>query len=648
MTNEQILEREWLIARNDEYRRGDDTVSDPEFDARYERFCEKYPDDILAQRAILEELSGSGEKEKLDYPMFSLNKKKTVEEIRAWVKKNGLPDDVGLIATCKFDGISILNDEEKPSTHTRGDGVVGFNKTEHFQHMGGTNFFSLENKEFYSIGEAIMPRKNWVEFYENRINPKTGKLYKTARNTVGGMINTDKPNADDLSRVVYIRYGMVSKNGKQLSKIEQIEHLNLINTVEVQYEIVRANDPNLAEILDALYKKWKVDFDIDGIVLDINDASIREELGREENNNPKWAIAYKSPDWAEIANTTVTSIKIGISKKGELNPVVNINPVVLGGAVVSKCTGYNMRYILDNNISVGCKINMIRSGDVIPKHLETTEYDKTVVDAYWSQLTTCPCCDSPIFWNNTEVNLVCSNYWCSDRQKSKLISFFATIETKDFGEGEITKLFNKGYKTPESILNITADELLAMDGWATKSVNSLLKQFEGYKTNGLPLAVIMKALDLFGGVLGEKLSQKIFDEYDGADDFREEDCYLRLCKIDGVSNITAMAFTNAYSMYTQDYKNLPIAVSYVRTPKKAVIGDKYSGFAVCMTGFRDSDLEEHIVAYGGKIVSGVSKKTTHLLVKDFDSGSSKIKSAYKLQENGHSIHIMTKSEFLSL
>jgi NAD-dependent DNA ligase len=406
-----------------------------------------------------------------------------------------------------------------------------------------------------------------------------------------------------------------------------------MNEVKVPYLLLKLNDKQLEEKINNQYTEWKKDFEIDGIVIDINDYKLRDLLGREENNNPAFARAFKNPDWCAVENTVVNNIKYSVSKQGFIKPVIEINPVIIGGAEISNVTGNNMKYLIENNIFKGSVIEIIRSGDVIPKHINTISFVKENI----INLDKCPCCGSETIWNETNVELCCTNINCPERLLNGLIFFFLIIEIDNFGEGEIKKLFNLGYDTPEKILNISYNELNSIEGWAEKSVNSLFKQFNNLKEVGLPLAQLMQALDLFEGKLGKKVAQKIFDNSNN--DFTIDN----LIKIDGVSDITGNVFIKALNEYNNRYKDFPIKISYITSQVKELVGDKYNNTNICMTGFRDKELEEFIINNGGKIASGVSKATTHLLVKDKDSSSSKTDKAKSL-----SIPILTKEEFLNL
>lgn len=648
----QSEEKKWIIERNEEYRNGEPTVPDYVYNERYERYCKMYPNDDISKLSIIESVEDDTDKETLPIMMYSLEKEHTIVEVKSWIDKKQIPIDTVFIATAKYDGISLCVDEETDHCNTRGDGVVGKNRTEQYQYIKNKQHFANpEISSIYTYGEAIIPKSDWKENFDGKINPNNNKLYTSPRNTTGGLFNNKNSiNPEKLSNVVYMRYGLALKSDEELDKIKQIEILNSLNYIELPYRVIdfTLSDSEIESTLDELYEEWSKQFNIDGLVIEVNDKDIRSKLGREENMNPKWAIAYKNPKWSEVANTQVKNIQINISKQGIFNPIIEIEPVVLSNAKISNVTGYNIRYLVENNIAKNSRIDVIRSGEVIPKHIYTTDFNESDIKELMDRLSVCPSCGNKSKMDENGVNLYCDNPLCPEKLLSELIYFFNTIEIENFGEKEIEKLFKLGYTTPSSILNITYKQLFVLDGWGEKSIEKLFKQFNALKSDGLPLANLMQALNLFDGKLGKKLSQKIFDEYKGNDDFSDSDVLVKLTEIDGVSDITANYFIAAYRTYYNNYIDFPIPIKYIKTPQQKILGNKYEGFAVCMTGFRDAVLENKIKQYGGTIASGVSKNTTHLLVKDFDSGSSKIEKAKKLRADGVDIQIMTRDEFLDI
>lgn len=635
---------DWIIEKNKQYRLGNPTVSDPTFDKEYISYCELYPDDYLSQKGILEELPiDDNDKELLPIGMFSLKKLKSIPELKNWLKSNNIPEDADIVISAKYDSISMCSEECVQSAFTRGDGTYGKNRTTHTPHIQYiTEFPSIDEnqRDFYSYGEAIIPKAAWSEYFEGKISPKTDKLYKAGRNTVSGMFINKDAQPELLKHVVYMRYGLVQKSGVLLTKEAQLNLLNCLNVIEVPFIILKLNDENLEQKLNDAYEEWNKTFEIDGLVLDLNDTSLIEDLGRAENGNPIYAMAYKNPEWAQVEITNVNKISKEVSKQGTIVPVMNINPVIIGGVEVKRATGYNMKYMLDNNICEGSIVEIIRSGDVIPKHINTISFDEQEFEKFKLALETCHCCGTKTIWSDTKVDLICPNVKCPDRVLSGLVNFFAKIKIDKFGEGEITKLFKKGYDTPEKILNITHQELISLDGWGESKIKTLFNQFNQFKSTGLPLANIIHALDLYSEVLGEKVAQKIFDEYTGSDDF---ETISMLLLIDGVGDITAEAFMKAYKTYKDNYSDFVIKPSYIKTPKKELLGDKYMGKSICMTGFRDAELKELIETHGGKVTDGVSKKTNILIVADLNTTSGKAEKARDFK-----IPIVTKNQFLEL
>jgi NAD-dependent DNA ligase len=637
MTREE--QKQWIIDRDREYRSGNTTVSDPEYDEVYYDFVKKYPDDedITLDGVIEQPLEDA---ELLPIKMYSLEKEHSIDEIKTWCRNKGIPEDTIFTATGKYDGLSLCTRELIIKCWTRGKGIYGEIKDEHFLIIktGKTAAeFITDNDVTY--GECIITKKDWKENFEGKLNPRDGKPFKAARNTIAGQINTKKSiNQELLKYGTYVRYGIESIEGSHMNKSDQLDLVNQMNEIPVHYELMNMDDFTL-ENFNNLYNKISETFEIDGLVIEIDDYNLREELGRERNNNPAYARALKLPEWSTKVKVPCLSLRLGVSKQGKIKPVAQIEPTIITNVEVSNFTCYNMNYVFENNIAAGSFVEITRSGDVIPKHLKTFTHNQSEIDKLREQLKKCPCCGSDTYWDDTHTELMCNNLKCPERLLNKQISFFTNIKIDNFGEKEIEKLFNAGYDTPKKLLEITYDELYKFDGWADKSITKLLSQFDKLHREGLPLAKIIHALDLFEGKLGEKDSQRIFDNFKG--DFDDPNIIEQLCEIEGIGEIKAKAFYVGLKEYNLYHQDLPIKVSYAESPKMELKSNKYEGFNICMTGFRDAELAKMIKENGGVYTDGVSKKTTHLLVKDKNSGSGKLEKATNM-----GIPILYKEEFL--
>lgn len=629
------LEEE-IIYYNEEYREGNPSISDQEYDFLIEKLRNENPDSSLLKVSVIEKVKSESRKEKLPITMASLEKDKSVEEYLKYLKANDIPEDTELIISPKLDGISLVVDERpNKKAWTRGDGEVGQESTMHFNQMNRIDHADL--RYVYTYGEAILSKSNWEKYFLGKLSPYTGKPYKSARNVVGGLLNTDEPR-EELKHVDYIRYGLSSDRNKD----EMLQVCNTLNAVPFKFKRVLAKDIN-EELLNNLYNEWSEFYKIDGLVIDINDKFIRNNVGRERNNNPKYARAIKLPMWGENAIVKVLGITWQVSKQGDLKPVINIEPTNIGGATISNVTGYNAKYLFENNIAVDSIIEITRSGDVIPKHLKTISFDFN--ENYNQKIyLKCPCCENSLTWDETHTELCCTNPTCDDMLIGKLVHFFKTMEIEEFGEPTIIKMYYNGYKTPNDILKMNFNNICSVEGFATKSANNLLKEFNKLKENGVSLAKLIHATDVMSGRLGSKTIQLIIDETGEDNLYNLTEVDLR--QIKGIAEITANIFINGMKEFSKpEYQELFNYINIIKMEKTEVTGSKFAGYKLCFTGVRpNKEQEAYICSEGGEVVSGVSKNTTHLVVKDLSDKTLKSEKSVKAFSLG--IKILTIEELL--
>lgn len=631
----ETKELERLIkSYNEAYRKGDPLISDEEYDLLVDQLYEKDPKNDLFKKSIIEEPVEDSRKEELPYPMFSLEKIKEVKELKKFIKETWkLKPTDKIVITPKYDGISLLV-EEGHHAWTRGNGSVGQNSDGHYKKIKNGSEKG-DGKWFqFTYGEAIFKTTTWLDV-------KRGTEYKSARNTVAGLFNSGDASNLLLPSVTYVRYG---SSRSDLDKTTQLFEMNeLYKNVTPWWTTFPAtfdnDDETVRNWLNAIFEQC-VEYKCDGLVIEVDKAEIRNELGRLPNNNPRYAIAYKDPEWSERAETKVLGIEWNISKDGKAKPVLLIEPVELCGATVQRASGYNAAYIYDNRICEGSKVVIARSGDVIPKHIKTLSYDSQKYFETVDDMMICPSCGEPLRWDNTQTELICLNSLCEQRQVANLVYFFSTIGTEEFREPTIFKFYAAGYRTIDSILNLSKTAMQKIEGVGESLAKKLTSQFAEYRQNGLPLARLMVAYNVFGGVIAEKKCQSIFDNLSEEDlekvgDLSEIDLQ-HLIQIEGIGEITAKIFNQGILKYANIIAD-DIRVSYIKSPQKKVAENQMN---VCFTGFRNKDWENRLLQAGHKIASGVTSKTTHLVVKDLSSGSSK-----KVKANSLQIPIYTMEEF---
>lgn len=629
---------------NDLYRAGTPIVSDAEYDNMVERLRRIDPNNDWFKHIEPSHVSSS-RKVKLPVPMKSLNKVKTANELSAWIKSLNLNDMDYLVITPKFDGLSLLHNESNEMAYSRGGSEnEGQDCTAHVK-MAGIK--SSIKRSSYTYGEFVFNTRSWNANFKDKVSPETGDKYKSPRNTAAGMLNRDVPS-ELLKHIDFFRYGVDEKALSGFVSYEDViaylcmefNQMPLYAKIKVKY----IDEDTLLK----LYEQWSQQYYIDGLVIYVNDLDIWKKVGRQSTSgNPNYAIAYKNPNFTATFTTNVLGVNWAISKSGAFKPVVSIDTVNTGDCEMENPTGYNAKYIFENKIGEGAVINVTRSGGVIPKILDVlSPAVKDTMEQMKLQLSKCPHCGHPTQWNESGVELCCTNPECQGIRLAKIVFFYTTLKADNMGADTIAKMFNAGFTTLRSMLDITFEELINIEGFGESIANTILAQNNKIK-QGVELPLLMHASDCFSGI-GQVKAKQILDKMSDA----ELQVFVNgFCDPGAEEQIRKAEWFNKESKTMQSfflgirpfYQFVAENALQILLPKSAPkpTNDKYSDVRVCFTGIRDSDLEEEIIAGGGTVCSGVSKKTTHLIVADKDSQSSK---TIKARQFG--IPIMTVDEFV--
>jgi len=597
-------------------------------------------------------------KEELPVKMYSADKIHTIDEYYKWVSRNNIPIDSYLVLTPKLDGISLLVKEsldfvkgdsgtEALSKYklawTRGDGNFGKNVSFLYKKIDNVNVSNGDvGYDFYSNGELIISKSNYAKYFKDKINPKSGNVFGPPRNVVSGLFNDDDVS-DFLSHVDYIRYNLTYYDGMLINKSKMLDILNNINKVNIPYRNVRVKDVT-ESLLNNLFDKWSIEYQIDGIVIDVDDSDLRKELGIHTSGKyPNYLIAYK-PDKEERKVTTTKDIKLQISKQGFVKPVLSVNPITLDGANVSSVTANNMRYVINNKLGIGSEILIKRSGFVIPKIINVLKPVEVNVDDL-----KCPVCNSKLVWAETnsdgiDVEMMCSNVDCPGIQYKRILSFFKILEIENFSDGIIDILFKNGFTTIKKMTGLTVDDLLKIKGFKEKKANKIINSINA-KMYNIPISKLQHASGYFYGLGSKKLfiiNKYIRDTYNTYDVNLTLD---ELVKLDGFQEKSAIIFLNNIKKFWNfiKYLNFENRIDYNDGEIQVDIQNMISNKNVVFTQIRDKKLEEFIKKSGGVVKSSVSTKTDFLVLKELNSGTSKENKATEL-----GISILTIDEFKKL
>jgi NAD-dependent DNA ligase len=589
--------KEQIVKANEAYRAGKPIISDAKYDQLVEELSLLSPDDEILTKVghvVVDETR----KSRLPIEMASMNKIKSMDDINDWCRLKGISKNEEVIITPKFDGLSLCVDEKTNEAWTRGDGEFGQKSDEHYKLI--QNHLNLDEYSFiYTYGEVMIPKQVFIDkFSADFANP---------RNLVAGLLNS-KTVSESLKDCQYIKYGAFTNKNFD-TKQEIINELNNGQSSKVEYHICKISDLT-EDLLIGLFQKFSTEYEIDGLIIEINDLTVQDNLGREtSSNNPVWARAFKHPSFEQSAETDVIGISWNISKQGLLKPILHIKPVKLDGVTVSNVTGNNARFVKDSGLGVGAKVVVKRSGMVIPiiaDVITPVEFVQPTIEGV------------EVDWNDAGIELITLTETDEQRLK-KIVAFFEILEADNVSEGVITQLWDAGYKTIKDVLTLTTSDLEKIDRFGKRKAQIVFNSIQKSVT-GVQLSKLQHATGIFKGLGSKKLVL--------LEDFTTKPTVDQVMSIEGFAEVSAKSYIDSYDIFFDFIKDLPVTI--IEKVEAAKVGTDLEGKSFVFTGVRRKDLEEVIESRGGKIGGSVSKTTTHLVMKSIGSGSSKEKKAIDL------------------
>jgi NAD-dependent DNA ligase len=598
MINELV---EKITVANQKYRLGEPIMSDSQYDILIDELKALNPDNEILQK-VGHEVQDESRKSRLPIEMASMNKIKSMEDINDWCRLKGISKSENVIITPKFDGLSLCVNEKTDDAFTRGDGEFGQKSNEHYKlignHLSSNTHRDILRSFDFTYGEVMMSKKTFLEKYSSD--------FANPRNLVAGLLNSPdaRPSLKDCN---FIKYGALANKDYYSTKQDLIESLNACQEIKVQYHICKISDLT-EDLLISLFHKFGTEYEIDGLIIEINSIDLQSKLGREtSSNNPVWARAFKHPSFEQSAESEVIGISWNISKQGLLKPILHITPVRLDGVTVSNVTGNNARFVKDMGLGVGAKVLVKRSGMVIPIIAD-------VITTVEFQMPDVP----NIGWNDNGIELITLTE--TDEQRFKqVVSFFEILETDSFGEGVIKQLWDNGHKSVKDILNLSQSDLEKIDRFGKRKAQIVWNSIRKATAN-VSLSKLQHATGIFKGLGSKKLAL--------LEHFTTKPSLDQILEIEGFAEISAQSYIDGYDKFFQFIEELPITIQ--EKVESVKVSNDLDGMTFVFTGVRRADLEDVIESRGGKISGSVSKNTTHLVMKAVGSGSSKEKKAIEL------------------
>lgn len=620
------------------YTSDNPSVSDSEYDRLYRELVEletAYPEQVLADsptHRVGGKVLDGFEKYSHQYPLYSLQDAFSREELDAFdarVRKEVAHPTY--ICELKIDGLSISLTYEKGilvAGVTRGDGSIGENITENLKRVKDIPLTLPEELDITVRGECYMPRASFDQV--NQVRQENGEPeFANPRNAAAGtlrQLDTAVVAKRNLATFLY-QEASPSTRDSQEKGLKYLEQLGfVVNPKRILAE-------NIDEIWNFIQEvgqeRENLPYDIDGVVIKVNDLASQEELGFTVKA-PKWAVAYKFP--AEEKEAKLLSVDWTVGRTGVVTPTANLTPVQLAGTTVSRATLHNVDYIAEKDIRKDDTVIVYKAGDIIPAVLRVVE-SKRISEEKLNIPTKCPSCDSGLLHFEDEVALRCINPRCPAQIMEGLIHFASrdAMNITGLGPSVVEKLFAANLvKDVADIYRLQEEDFLLLEGVKEKSASKLYQAIQASKENSAEKL-------LFGlGIrhVGSKASQLLLQHFHSIENLAQADPE-EVASIESLGGVIAKSIqtyfaTEGSEILLRELKEAGVNLTY---KGQTVVADAaLSGLTVVLTGklerLKRSEAKSKLESLGAKVTGSVSKKTD-LVVAGADAGS-KLQKAQEL------------------
>jgi len=633
------------------------TISDFDFDQKLKELQEmeeqfpQFAQDDSPTKRVGGEISKEFKTVKHRYPMLSLGNTYSREDLAdfdARIRK-AIGDEFEYICELKYDGLAIglsYKNGKLVQAVTRGDGVQGDEVTANVRTIRSIPLSLRGNDypdDFEIRGEIVMTRSGFAKFNTQR--EEEGKQsFANPRNAAAGSIKM-QDSAEVAKRPLdcYLYYVL----GDALPHKNHYDNMMAAKDWGLKVPKYIAKATSIDEIFDFI-DYWDsarndLDFEIDGIVIKVNDFAQQQQLGFTAKS-PRWAISYKFK--TEQAITELLEITYQVGRTGAITPVANLEPVALAGTTVKRASLHNADIIEELDLHEHDFVKVEKGGEIIPKIVGVDLEQRKPGSKKVQYIENCPECETTLVRNEGEANHYCPNeYHCPPQIKGKIEHFVGRKAMNiAFGEATVNALFENGFvKNVADLYDLTREQILSLEGFKEKSADNMIKSLE--ESKAMPFEKVLFALGIrfVGQTVAEKLA-----EYFGSMENLMKATEMDLMMVDEIGD----RITESLLEYFADEDNMSIVKRLQDTGLKFEIEkDKDQGpnllegksFVVSgkFTIARD-DLKKMISKFGGKNVSAISSKTDYVLAGDA-MGPAKLKKAEKLD-----VPIISEEDFMKM
>lgn len=580
-----------------------------------------------------------------DVQMASLQDAFSYDELRQFDERvRKVCPNAEYVCELKIDGLSVslkYVDGVLVQGATRGNGLVGENITNNVKTIKSVPLKLSTPITGEVRGEIFMPKKSLIALNEERLQNEE-ELFANCRNAAAGSIRqldskiTAKRKLDVF--IYYLTQGIDVKTQKEaLEKLAEIGF-----KVNPNYTLCKTIDEVISYIEKMGQMRSELPYDIDGIVLKVNDFAYQRELGQTVKY-PKWAIAYKFPP--EEVSTKLNSITFQVGRTGSITPVANFAPVLVQGSMISRATLHNEDFIKERDIRINDTVIIRKAGDVIPEVVRVDLDKRNGDEQPFKMIELCPSCGQRLVRKPGEADYYCVNPDCREKIVNGLIHFASkpAYDIDTLGDKLVILLYDKGFiKSIPDIFRLheRRAELEELERMGKKSVDKLLKAIDDSKNNDIDRLIFGLGIRHCGGKISKILADEFLD-MDTISNLTVE----QIASIDSIGEIIA----NEIAEYFSNEKNRAMLLELsslglkMSHTKKEIKESFFTGKKVVLTGslrnFERSKAKEIIESLGGKTVDSVSKNTNIVIYGE--SAGSKLEKAKSL-----GITLMDEQEFM--
>jgi len=595
-------------------------------------------------------------------PMLSLENSYDADDLNDFdrkAKEGAQLDNINYCVEPKFDGASIslvYENDMLVRACTRGDGVAGEEITQNIKQIRSIplsiplSSYGILQMEIR--GEVIMSKKSFDDFNQKLIAKQLPTL-ANPRNAAAGSLRMKDPKevADrNLDAFIYhISFYTLQAGAKtpdllktHSGSLELLWNMGF-RSPQKEKKLISNIEGVIQFCKDFELERDHLPYEIDGLVIKINDFALQEKLGM-TSHHPRWAIAYKFK--ARQATTILENVEFQVGRTGAVTPVAKLQPVAIGGVTVSSISMHNEEYIKEKDLRLGDTVIIERAGDVIPQIVQSIPSVRKGTEKIIEFPSTCPVCDYILEKEETEAVWRCNNPACSAQIVERMIHFVSkdAMDIKSFGDANIRKFYEMGLlKNIPQIYQLDFTQIGKLEGFGKKSVDNLMAAIEASKQQPLYRLIYALGIRYVGETTAKTIASQIHHILDLVALTEEQ---LQSFEDVGVK------VAKSIRQYFSEEKNITLikalenlGLNMIQTNATAIDGN-LAGLNFLFTGtltqLKRAEAEAMVEARGGHILSGVSSKLNYLVVGE-DAGS-KLEKAKKIA----SIKIISEADFVEL